>query len=180
MGAVFETELPDRKRGGLAVSHDQDAIFILGDPPALDRAFGALAAHPAVVAAARRALGTGVIVLHSMTVTAKAPYVGSGIGWHRDADNRYMRSRDGHFVRIMVCLDAMGPANGGTRFQIGSHRLARPKDGFKSAAPPAHRRTNIAMPRAWLGIHRGPCYIKAGSMEDLMLDEKREFPPLTK
>jgi ectoine hydroxylase-related dioxygenase (phytanoyl-CoA dioxygenase family) len=138
--------------------------------------------HPSVVEAARWALRTRDIVVHFMNVTAKAPYIGSGVGWHRDADNRYMRSRDGHFVRIMICLDAMGPANGGTRFQIGSHRLARPKDGLATVAPACPAGTILVVhPKV---RHGGPpnhspyprrlAVIQYGRRDDPIIAEERE------
>lgn len=181
-GSVLEADLPNRKRGGMDPGDRGESIFILGDPPAIDRVFGALAAHPTLVEAAEIALGSREIVLHFMNVTAKAPYIGSGIGWHRDVDNRYMRSRSGRFVRIMVCLDTMGPHNGGTQFQIGSHRLMRPKHGLVTAAPACPAGTVIVVhPQIRHGgpPNRSPhvrrvAVIQYGRRDDPIIAEERE------
>lgn len=119
--AVFERDLPDRKRGGVAAAATGDAIFILGDLFRADPFFAAVLAHDAVVAPIRAALGSEDIVHHFSNLTSKAARFGSGISWHRDATNTYMPTARACFVRALICLDAMGAENGGTRFRPGSH-----------------------------------------------------------
>ncbi|MBU8543574.1 MULTISPECIES: phytanoyl-CoA dioxygenase family protein [Roseomonadaceae] len=120
---VMESALRESQRG-MALPEGRDAIFILGEPGRLHPAFSAAVAHPRVIAAVSRALGSERLAFHFANVTAKAAGFGSGIAWHRDATNRYMPSRRGAFLRAMICLDGMRPANGGTAFRPGSHRGA--------------------------------------------------------
>lgn len=118
---VMESGVREAQRGA-PLPPGQDALFILGEPTRLHPAFAAAAAHPRVLAAVARALGTRRLVLHFANVTMKAARFGSGIAWHRDAANRYMPTRRSRFLRAMLCLDGMHPGNGGTGFRPGSHR----------------------------------------------------------
>jgi len=119
---VMEATLPDAKRGGVAVPPGRDAVFIIGEPLRLSPGFRQAARCPRVLAAVSWALGDASPVFHFANVTQKAPRFGSGIAWHRDAANRYVTTRRRRFLRGLICLDAMGPANGGTGFRPGSHR----------------------------------------------------------
>ncbi|MDP3418439.1 phytanoyl-CoA dioxygenase family protein [Falsiroseomonas sp.] len=123
---VLESALRESQRGGPLLP-GQDGVFILGEPTRLHPAFAAVAAHPRVLAAVARALGTRRLALHFANVTMKSARFGSGIAWHRDAANRYMPTRTSRFLRAMICLDGMTPGNGGTSFCPGSHRgVGRP------------------------------------------------------
>lgn len=119
--SVMESGLKDSQRG-MPLPAGADAVFILGEPGRLHPAFARAAAHPRLVGLAGAVLGTSRLSFHFANVTAKAARFGSGIAWHRDATNRYMPSRRSAFLRVMLCLDGMGPGNGGTAFRPGSHR----------------------------------------------------------
>jgi hypothetical protein len=128
---VMESDLPAAKRGGVALPPGRDAVFILGEPGRLSPLFLVAAAWPPVVAAVAGALGSRALCFHFANVTLKTARFGSGIGWHRDAANRYIATRGGHFLRALICLDPMDSGNGGTTFRPGSHR----KGGKAGRAP---------------------------------------------
>jgi hypothetical protein len=117
----MESEVPADRRGA-ALPAGRDALFILGEPERVSPIFLAALLRPGVREAAARALGTPVPVLHFANIGQKAAGLGSGFAWHRDAANRYLSSRRGHFLRILLCLDAMGPSHRGTAIRPGSHR----------------------------------------------------------
>ncbi|WP_439599380.1 phytanoyl-CoA dioxygenase family protein [Falsiroseomonas sp.] len=132
---VMESALRETQRG-MPLPPGAEAIFILGEPGRLHPAFSIAAAHPRLMAAARAALGTDRLAFHFANVTTKAARFGSGIAWHRDARNRYMPTRRGRFLRVLVCLDALRPATGGTAFRPGSHRGG---EGRPEVVPPARK-----------------------------------------
>lgn len=121
---VFERDLPAAKRNGVPPEATGNAIFIIGDPPSLDRRFAALALDEAILAPVRRLLGTAAISLHFSNVTMKRGRIGSGISWHRDFPNKFICPAAPSFLRVMLCLDGMDGENGATRFRPGSHRAA--------------------------------------------------------
>jgi len=114
-GWVMESDLPEAKRGG-PLPPGWDHPFIIGAPLGLSGAIARVVWLPAVRGAAGAALSTSRPELHFAQVIAKAPRFGSGVSWHRDGGNRYLSTRRGRFVRVLLCLDAMGPENGGTGF----------------------------------------------------------------
>ncbi len=118
---TFERDLSERQRQGITPAEAGDAVFLLGDPCVLDPCLAQGFAHPQLVAAVRALLGTEEIRCHFTNATIKNAHVGSGIAWHRDAENRYMPTARGAFLRAMICLDGMDLANGGTAFRAGSH-----------------------------------------------------------
>ncbi|NKC32106.1 phytanoyl-CoA dioxygenase family protein [Falsiroseomonas selenitidurans] len=118
---VMESDLPAARRGA-PLPPGRDAVFILGEPERLSPLFLQAAAAP--LAAIAPALGTKRPVFHFANVTQKAPGFGSGIAWHRDFPNRYITTRRGRFLRALLCLEAMGPGNGGTALRPGSQRGA--------------------------------------------------------
>lgn len=120
---VFERGLPAGRRGGVPDEAVGDAIFILGEPGAFAPVFDSLLGHPAVAGAARRLLRTDAVVAHFMNVTIKHPRFGRAIAWHRDYPNGYICTAQSDFLRLMLCLDGMDAASGGTCFAPGSHRL---------------------------------------------------------
>ncbi|MCR0981880.1 phytanoyl-CoA dioxygenase family protein [Roseomonas populi] len=121
---TFERDLPEARRGGIAASEVGDAIFILGDPVAFDPLFWEVLRQPALVSAARMALGVRDLAAHFMNVTIKHRRFGRAIGWHRDYPNGYASPAASCFVRAMLCLDGMFRDGGATAFIPGSHLLA--------------------------------------------------------
>lgn len=177
--AVFERDLPDRKRGGIAAATAGDAVFILGDLFRADPFFAAVLAHDAVVAPIRAALGSDDIVHHFSNLTTKAAWFGSGISWHRDAANTYMPTTHACFVRALICLDAMDADNGGTRFRPGSHAG---EDGTAEVAPDCPAGTVLLIhPQV---LHGGPpnhsarrrrcIVVQWGRRDDPVLTDNRE------
>lgn len=131
---VFERDLPDGKRNGVAAAATGDALFIIGEPLSLDPVFAELLTDDAVLAPVRRLLGTNNIRFHFANVTMKHARVGSGISWHRDFPAKYLCPSGPSFLRVMACLDGMSDANGATRFRLGSHRAAADESGGAETA----------------------------------------------
>lgn len=179
--AVFERDLPDRKRGGTPAAATGDAVFILGDLVRADPFFASVLAHDDVVAPIRAVLGTDDIVHHFSNLTTKAARFGSGIAWHRDAANTYMPTAGANFVRALVCLDAMDAENGGTRFRPGSHAGG---DDAPEAAPDCPEGAVLLIhPQV---LHGGPpnrsarrrrcIVVQWGRRDDPLLGDNREAP----
>jgi len=163
---IFERELPAAKRQGIAPEATGDALFLLGDPPAFDPLFAALAVDPGLVELARHLLGTREIRYHFGNVTMKSARVGSGISWHRDFPNQYLCPQSSSFLRLMVCLDGMDAENGATRFVVDSHRIsdgnARTAVATREAEAPAARMATAYGPPGTVviihpkSVHGGP------------------------
>jgi ectoine hydroxylase-related dioxygenase (phytanoyl-CoA dioxygenase family) len=115
-------QYPDRNPGVVAVSVEKEP-YIIGDLIELDARFGCLLANAALWQLAARCLACAFdeVVYHFANITRKPPGVGPAVGWHRDAENRYFASSDDRTVRILLPIQAMSEANGGTAVVPQSH-----------------------------------------------------------
>jgi ectoine hydroxylase-related dioxygenase (phytanoyl-CoA dioxygenase family) len=97
--------------------------FIVGDLLRHDRRFAQALFAPRLwqLAAACLQVDVGRTVFHFGNLTVKPAHVGPAVGWHRDAENTYFASAQARTVRVLLPLDAMSAANGGTACAAGSH-----------------------------------------------------------
>jgi hypothetical protein len=95
------------------------------------------------------------VVYHYSSIIRKPAIVGPALGWHRDYANSYISTVGPHFVRLLIPLEGMSAANGGTGVVPGSHlisddeavaREGRDEDGSSAIVP-------HLQPGQVLGIH---------------------------
>jgi ectoine hydroxylase-related dioxygenase (phytanoyl-CoA dioxygenase family) len=120
--ADITTSRPERNPG-VDAAQTLSEPFIIGDLVALDTRFAALIATEALWQCAREALRCSMhdVVFHFSNITRKPARCGPALAWHRDADNTYFAPADRQLVRVLVPLDEMSSANGGTQLVAGSH-----------------------------------------------------------
>ena len=134
---IMERDLPAAKRNGLTAEVTNDAIFIIGEPPAFDYRFAELMLYVPLIGMIQHLLQCQDIRYHLSNVTMKRSQIGSGIAWHRDFPNRYICPEDSSFLRLMICLDGMNSENGATEFIPGSHLLSDSEAARANAAQDA-------------------------------------------
>jgi len=102
-----------------------DAIRQIADLPLFSASFAELILYPAVLDVLEVLLASPEFSFHSMIARPKAARVGNGISngnFHRDTPFEKFTSCD--TIQVILCLDDMTGANGGTAFIRGSHQVA--------------------------------------------------------
>lgn len=97
--------------------------FIIGDLLALEPRFARLFSQQSIWNCVAELLGCAPseLLFHFGNLTRKPGESGPAIGWHRDAENTYFASEDGRTVRLLIPLQHMSVANGGTAVVPRSH-----------------------------------------------------------
>ncbi len=116
---------PQRNPGvdvDVAAEHEP---YIIGNLTGLDRRAVVLFADEPLwrLAAMLLACNPGDVVFHLSNVTRKPARTGPAIGWHRDAGNAYFSALDDRSLRLLIPLQRMSAANGGTGIVPDSHLL---------------------------------------------------------
>lgn len=114
---------PHRNPGVLPGAATEAEPYIIGDLTSLDDRAIHLLSSAALWRGAAACLGCGVdeVVFHLSSLTRKPARIGPALGWHRDAGNAYVSAADDRTVRVLVPLQPMSAANGGTAIVPGSH-----------------------------------------------------------
>ena len=64
------------------------------------------------------------IVYHFSNITLKPANIGPAISLHRDYPNKFICPNESNFVRLLIPLEHMSYANGGTGILVGSHNIS--------------------------------------------------------
>jgi hypothetical protein len=97
--------------------------YLLGGLAGLDERFRLLLAAAPLWGLAARLLAVpqDAVVYHYAQVLRKPAGIGPALSWHRDYANTYISTRGAYFVRLLMPLQGMSVANGGTGVVPGSH-----------------------------------------------------------
>jgi ectoine hydroxylase-related dioxygenase (phytanoyl-CoA dioxygenase family) len=101
-----------------------DALRQIADLPLFSACFADLILYPTVLDVLEVLLASSEFSFHSMIARPKAARVGNGISngnFHRDTPFENFTSCD--TIQVILCLDDMTEANGGTAFIRGSHQV---------------------------------------------------------
>lgn len=114
---------PHRNPGVRPDTATEAEPYIIGNLTLLDDRATHLFSNEALWRGAATCLGCELdeVVFHLSNLTRKPARIGPGLGWHRDAGNAYMSSADDRTLRVLVPLQPMSAANGGTAIVPGSH-----------------------------------------------------------
>lgn len=121
--AAVTAQYPNRNPG---VTDRQcgDEPYIIRDLMAIEPEFGGILASRRIWECLSDLLGCRLneVVFHFANLTRKPKLRGPGIGWHRDAANKYFYTDDQRILRLLLPMQMMSKTNGGTEVVAGSHR----------------------------------------------------------
>ena len=119
------TERRPERNPGVDIEALTTEPFILGNLAQLDSEFGRFLGLQPLWNMAAQALDLPVdeVVYHLSNITRKPPGIGPAIAWHRDYPNKYICTERADFVRLLVPLHDMSPANGGIGIVPSSHQI---------------------------------------------------------
>lgn len=112
-----------QRNPGLDLEQWMHEPFIIGDLLAVEPRFARLFSQQSIWNCVADLLdcAPAELFFHFGNLTRKPGATGPAIGWHRDAENTYFASEDGRTVRLLIPLQHMSAANGGTAVVPRSH-----------------------------------------------------------
>ncbi|MDH5633423.1 MAG: phytanoyl-CoA dioxygenase family protein [Gammaproteobacteria bacterium] len=115
--------LSPRRNPGIEAASLAAVPFIIGNLPVLLPGIFSAAIGEPVKTLATTLLGSNNIEFNFANVTRKPAHIGPNMAWHRDHPNQYICPRNADdFLRILIALDPVTPANGALQVIPGSHR----------------------------------------------------------
>jgi len=120
---LFEKDLTPGRSGDITPEECGNSIFLIGELPRFGNTFKNLLRYAPLLDVLECLFKSTEFEYHFSNVTIKSARVGSKILWHRDCENKYMRSLTPDMMRPMLCLDGMTVENGATQIIRNSHNV---------------------------------------------------------
>ena len=119
------TERRPERNPGVSAADLGSEPYILGNLAGMDVAFRRFLSRPHLWEIVAMLLGSSPdsLVYHYSQIVRKPAFVGASLSWHRDYANTYISTVGPYFVRLLIPLEDMAEANGGTGVVPRSHMI---------------------------------------------------------
>jgi hypothetical protein len=120
------TQISPHKNPGYELNSRPNEPFIIGELCRHDERFICGLTEEALwnAAAGVLAVQPEQLVYHFSNLTRKPAGIGPQVSWHRDYPNGYIRTKEPHFLRLLIALQPICRKSGGLGFMPYSHLVS--------------------------------------------------------